>query len=75
MKPRDPKLGGYELSTGKIIEISGDGIGIGTEEDEDIFDGYGDEIGTDFTADEKREMAQYMISLWMKYGNLQESDL
>lgn len=47
-------------------------LGLSPSEDLTLFDGYDGVVGTaeDYTAEERKEIAEFMIGLWQTWGGL-----
>jgi hypothetical protein len=62
-----PTRRGFELSTGRTFYANQNIVGI--DPDLDLSEGFdsGMEISSDWTAEERAELADYMIDLWSRF--------
>ena len=62
---------GFKLSTGKSIYANRSILGIGFHNGKITpFTGFDGGVDEDLTPEEKRELAEYAIGLWKKYGKI-----
>ena len=67
---KDAGWTGYRLTSGKTFYANGGILGLGPDPDEFLSEGYDGGVSgeKDFTRDERREIASFMIMRWHEWG-------
>jgi len=74
----DEKADEFELSTGRRFYANNGVLGVSADHEVwdrlELFEGFdGTVFAEEFTTEERREVAEYMIALWREFGGLSDA--